>query len=1107
MADVIRRVVTQMGLESSDYQRAADGVAQANEKMVVSGQKVVDTTAQIEQRQITSSRTIDKLEASVDKAVRAQQLYERQLAIVQRAVEDGNISQERAATVSAKVTANYQRTITGLAALDGATTKAGGTTRNMGAIAQQAGYQIGDFAVQVASGQGVLRPFIQQGTQLISMFGPWGAVIGAAGAVLGALYTSLVDTDKGAESATKSMDALQKATGALADQTSREIELSRKATEERLRSAEATQAAAREELRLAQAILDQAAAAEIRDRASGASADRAGAYYRTRAANEAAGIAQLQEKINEAGAAYDDASNSVSKLRERLTGLGSSYDKQIADNDNLIDALGRSRHEYEVTAKTQEILRGNFAGTGDQARALAERLVTQNEVISKLTGSYDKASKALESERKQAEKSIASMELQAKMQGLIADAYGESAAAGHEAELKMKAALATVGLGKTAYEAYYAALKKVEAGERAEASAKDLNNEKLKTANDLEALRIAQILDPQVKHEEELAAERQQHRNELMEKYNGQLGEVNKHMAEFDKQKAIEDQTRYWNDVTSLAKTYSDDITSYLVDGLTGVGNSGKSMWEDMWDAALAGAKRLLVKLAATFLENTLILPIVTQIVGSNSSLLGIVSAGGSAASSLGSLSGGGSLLGSIGNLFSASTWLNGSTGVGDLFASAGNWLGGADLGATFGNAGLNLSSLGGMAGGLLGNLGANALFGDRGIGANIGGTIGAIAGSFIPIPVVGTLIGSFLGNALGGLFGNSQPSDMFANTGIDLTKGTIGSVEHGRADETSDTNNSASQNLASSFLAIEKQLLALTGGTGPNSAFTKVGSRDGIVVGVGDGATFWNNLGSRKTFANTEEGAQQAIDWMVQQLAKQVTGVTNADIQKVLDKGGTAEEIISNLTLVQNILQSTAVAADPLVTALQSINDSFDALKKQATDLGLSTDLLSKLEAARQKQLDEASAGYSLGGYANVASSLSTITNFLSGQQLSDVSSLSPLGKQSLAQQQFNDLLAKVQGGDLTQTSNLTGAASNYLSIARTNYGSTAGFSSVESYVTQSLAALGESISSQQSIADQITKAMQLATQSQVEAITAVKDEISRMRLDLKMLQQALAA
>ncbi len=64
--------------------------------------------------------------------------------------------------------------------------KMGMSSKQAGQAVQQAGFQVGDFATQVASGQGFLRPFIQQGTQLVSMFGPWGAAIGAAGAVLGA---------------------------------------------------------------------------------------------------------------------------------------------------------------------------------------------------------------------------------------------------------------------------------------------------------------------------------------------------------------------------------------------------------------------------------------------------------------------------------------------------------------------------------------------------------------------------------------------------------------------------------------------------------------------------------------------------------------------------------------------------------------------------------------------------------------------------------------------------------------------------------------------------------------------------------------------------------
>ena len=57
---------------------------------------------------------------------------------------------------------------------------------------QQAGYQVGDFAVQVASGGNAIVAFTQQGTQLASMFGPAGAVFGAVLGIGGAIAATLI---------------------------------------------------------------------------------------------------------------------------------------------------------------------------------------------------------------------------------------------------------------------------------------------------------------------------------------------------------------------------------------------------------------------------------------------------------------------------------------------------------------------------------------------------------------------------------------------------------------------------------------------------------------------------------------------------------------------------------------------------------------------------------------------------------------------------------------------------------------------------------------------------------------------------------------------------
>lgn len=60
-----------------------------------------------------------------------------------------------------------------------------------GLIMQQSGYQVQDFVVQVGAGQNAMIAFAQQGSQMLGIFGPAGAVAGAALAI-GAVVTQLI---------------------------------------------------------------------------------------------------------------------------------------------------------------------------------------------------------------------------------------------------------------------------------------------------------------------------------------------------------------------------------------------------------------------------------------------------------------------------------------------------------------------------------------------------------------------------------------------------------------------------------------------------------------------------------------------------------------------------------------------------------------------------------------------------------------------------------------------------------------------------------------------------------------------------------------------------
>ena len=141
------------------------------------------------------------------------------------------------------VTANVQGAVTGLdqvrkstqrtgAAIENATSKMGRMNNQVTTAqknfrkfamggAQQAGYQIGDYAVQVANGTSKMQAFGQQMPQLLQIFGPIGAVVGAGVAIFAAFAVVMQrtkDAAKGAEVEVVSLgaafDSLKKINGA-----------------------------------------------------------------------------------------------------------------------------------------------------------------------------------------------------------------------------------------------------------------------------------------------------------------------------------------------------------------------------------------------------------------------------------------------------------------------------------------------------------------------------------------------------------------------------------------------------------------------------------------------------------------------------------------------------------------------------------------------------------------------------------------------------------------------------------------------------------------------------------------------------------------------------
>jgi chromosome segregation ATPase len=82
------------------------------------------------------------------------------------------------------------------------------SSRQLGQIAGQAGFQIQDFAVQVGAGTSALTAFSQQAPQLLGVFGPTGAIAGAlvaVGAVAAKIFLTMAADAKEAGEAAEEM--------------------------------------------------------------------------------------------------------------------------------------------------------------------------------------------------------------------------------------------------------------------------------------------------------------------------------------------------------------------------------------------------------------------------------------------------------------------------------------------------------------------------------------------------------------------------------------------------------------------------------------------------------------------------------------------------------------------------------------------------------------------------------------------------------------------------------------------------------------------------------------------------------------------------------------
>ena len=142
--------------------------------------------------------------------------FEREMAKVEaRLTKMANGIEKKAASQLGRVDTSAAQTAANLNRMVGQMDKAEGSSRKFGGALQNVGFQVGDFATQVGAGTSATQALGQQLPQLLGTFGTFGALAGAAAAIMIPLGSALIKTAFDSETLEERMKALSASTDAM----------------------------------------------------------------------------------------------------------------------------------------------------------------------------------------------------------------------------------------------------------------------------------------------------------------------------------------------------------------------------------------------------------------------------------------------------------------------------------------------------------------------------------------------------------------------------------------------------------------------------------------------------------------------------------------------------------------------------------------------------------------------------------------------------------------------------------------------------------------------------------------------------------------------------
>lgn len=175
----------------------------------------------------SAGAAIDRLERKFNPIAAAEAKLEKQQRRLNKAFEAGTIDMAQHTKGLNLLQREYDQTASrvsgarnNVVAMNGSVAASTGFMARNRNVFQQAGYQVGDFAVQVQGGQSAITAFTQQGSQMLGVFGAYGAVAGAVLAVGAPLIASFFNSSDAAGTFEERAQTLTDAVRAYSDAVS-----------------------------------------------------------------------------------------------------------------------------------------------------------------------------------------------------------------------------------------------------------------------------------------------------------------------------------------------------------------------------------------------------------------------------------------------------------------------------------------------------------------------------------------------------------------------------------------------------------------------------------------------------------------------------------------------------------------------------------------------------------------------------------------------------------------------------------------------------------------------------------------------------------------------